>query len=158
MKELCRKRLKQHAYHFTWVITLYTMFYLHFVHDSFMHICNVPTDASKNLGPILESFPMARATSDISAPVASHTADNELMLEILWAKKALAASLESSELHVFVVMILSRGIQCSYTQQSSRIAFWPSGVSSPPINTRSAPSKSSMAVPSDRNSGFDNIW
>ena len=50
----------------------------------------------RNLGPILESLPIAWATSDTSAPVASHTADMLLMLEIRWARNALAASLLSS--------------------------------------------------------------
>ena len=35
-------------------------------------------------------------TCDTSAPVASQIADMELMLEIRWARNALAASLESS--------------------------------------------------------------
>ena len=35
-------------------------------------------------------------------------------------------------------------------------AFFPDSVSSPPIKTRSAFSKSSIAVPSAKNSGFDN--
>lgn len=38
--------------------------------------------ALRNLGPILVSVPMAWATSDTSAPVASHKADMALMLEI----------------------------------------------------------------------------
>ena len=38
-----------------------------------------------------ESRPTAFATSETSAPVASHTADNELILDIRWAKNALAA-------------------------------------------------------------------
>jgi hypothetical protein len=59
---------------------------------------------------------------------------------------------------VLVVIILLREIQCSYTQQSFSIAAWPSGVSSPPINTLSAFRRSSIAVPSARNSGFDRIY
>ena len=50
-----------------------------------------PTDACRNFDPILESRPTARATSEISAPVTSHTADSELILDILWAKNAFAA-------------------------------------------------------------------
>lgn len=50
-----------------------------------------PTDAWRNLEPIRESSPIARATSDTSAPVASHTADNEFILEMRWARKAFAA-------------------------------------------------------------------
>jgi hypothetical protein len=42
-----------------------------------------PTDACRNFDPILESRPTARATSEMSAPVASHTADSELILDIL---------------------------------------------------------------------------
>lgn len=51
----------------------------------------LPTEACKNLEPILESNPTAFATSEMSAPVASQTADNELMLDILCANMALAA-------------------------------------------------------------------
>lgn len=51
----------------------------------------IPMEACKNLDPILESNPTALATSETSAPVASHTADNELILEILWANIAFAA-------------------------------------------------------------------
>ena len=43
----------------------------------------LPTLACKNLGPILVSVPMALATSDTLAPVASHRADMALILEIL---------------------------------------------------------------------------
>uniref|UniRef100_A0A6B0U361 Putative secreted protein n=1 Tax=Ixodes ricinus TaxID=34613 RepID=A0A6B0U361_IXORI len=68
--------------------------------------------ACKNLGPILLSLPIACATSDTSAPVSSQMADTALMLEIRWARNALAASLESSEDQVFIVMIFSSGIQC----------------------------------------------
>lgn len=50
-----------------------------------------PIDACKNFDPIRESKPTARATSDTSAPVASQTADKELILDILWAKNAFAA-------------------------------------------------------------------
>jgi hypothetical protein len=64
-------------------------------------------DPCKNFEPILESRPIARATSEMSAPVDSQISDMALMLEILCARKALAASLESSEDHVFIVMIRS---------------------------------------------------
>ena len=50
-----------------------------------------PKLAVKNLGPILESIPMACETSETSAPVASQMADMEFMLEIRWARNALAA-------------------------------------------------------------------
>ena len=66
---------------------------------------------------------MARATSPTSAPVASQTAEIAFMLEILWARKALAASLESSEDQVFIVTIFSGEIQCRYTQESVAIAL-----------------------------------
>ena len=52
---------------------------------------SLPTDACKNLSPILVSLPIAFETSETSAPVASHTALSALILEILWARKALAA-------------------------------------------------------------------
>lgn len=48
-------------------------------------------DACKNFEPMRESRPTALATSVTSAPVASHTADNELMLDIRCAKNAFAA-------------------------------------------------------------------
>jgi hypothetical protein len=43
--------------------------------------------ASQKKIPNLESMPMASATSDTSAPVASHTADMVLILEIRWAEE-----------------------------------------------------------------------
>lgn len=52
---------------------------------------HLPTLAFRNLFPILWSVPIALATSSTSAPVASHRALIELMLLILWARKALAA-------------------------------------------------------------------
>lgn len=54
-------------------------------------IFHLPTLALRNLFPILWSVPIALATSSTSAPVASHRALIELMLLILWARKALAA-------------------------------------------------------------------
>lgn len=51
----------------------------------------IPTDAFRNLFPILVSVPTAFATSDTLAPVTSQTADRELILDILWARNALAA-------------------------------------------------------------------
>lgn len=51
----------------------------------------LPTDACKNLDPILVSRPIPLATSLISAPVTSHITDIELILEIRCAKNALAA-------------------------------------------------------------------
>lgn len=67
-------------------------------------------------------------------------------------------SLESSDDHVFVVMMRSLGTQCSYTAHNALIAFWPSAVSSPPIKTRSGSFRSRTAVPSARNSGLDSTW
>lgn len=54
-------------------------------------IFHLPTLAFRNLFPILWSIPMAVATSSTSAPVASQRALMELMLLILWARKAFAA-------------------------------------------------------------------
>lgn len=53
--------------------------------------------------------PTALATSETSAPVASQIDDMALMLEIRWARKALAASLVSSDDHVSIVKIFSEG-------------------------------------------------
>lgn len=51
----------------------------------------LPTLAFRNLFPIRWSIPIAVATSSTSAPVASQRALMELMLLILWARKAFAA-------------------------------------------------------------------
>ena len=56
-----------------------------------LKIFSLPTLAFRNLFPILWSIPMAVATSSTSAPVASQRALIELMLLILWARKAFAA-------------------------------------------------------------------
>ena len=61
--------------------------------------------------PILESRPTVFATSETSAPTASQTADIALMEEILWARKAFAANFDTSLDQVFILMILSLGIQ-----------------------------------------------
>ena len=50
---------------------------------------------------------MALATSETSAPVLSQISDMALMLEIFWAKKALAANFDNSDDQVFIVMIRS---------------------------------------------------
>ena len=50
---------------------------------------------------------MARATSSTSAPVASQSAEIALMLDIRWARKALAVNLDNSEDQRLVVIILS---------------------------------------------------
>lgn len=67
-----------------------------------------PTDAWRNLEPIRESSPTARATSDTSAPVASHTADREFILDIRCARKAFAALNQRiciSQYSLFVIII-----------------------------------------------------
>ena len=56
-----------------------------------------PTEALRNLGPIRESRPTAYATSSTLAPVASQIAESALIDEIRCARRAFAASLESSE-------------------------------------------------------------
>lgn len=48
-------------------------------------------EAWRNLEPMRESKPIAVATSDTSAPVASQTADKEFMLDIRCANMAFAA-------------------------------------------------------------------
>ena len=57
------------------------------------------------------ALPIALATSDTSAPVLSQISDMALMLEIFWAKKALAASLDNSDDQVFIVMIRSARVE-----------------------------------------------
>mmetsp|Transcript_8269 Transcript_8269/g.28399 ORF Transcript_8269/g.28399 Transcript_8269/m.28399 type:complete len:251 (+) Transcript_8269:821-1573(+) len=116
-----------------------------------------PTLAFRNLGPILESAPMHLAISDTSAPVFSQRAEMELMEEILWARKAFAASLASSEDHRLLVRICSSGTHWAYTSLRVWIAFRPLGVCLPPMMTLSGFSRSLMAVPSARNSGFDRM-
>ena len=68
-----------------------------------------PTPARRNFGPMRESRPMARATSSTSAPVFSHSSVSAFTLEMRWARKALAASFESSEDQTLVVRMRSRG-------------------------------------------------
>src|SRR3954471_9866558 len=96
-----------------------------------------PTDDFKNFGPMRLSFPMALATSSTSAPVASQSAEMELMEEMRCARKAFATSFESSDDQRFVVKIRSRGTQRAYTSTKDLTAASPSGVRSPPIKTRS---------------------
>src|SRR5271154_4150265 len=96
-----------------------------------------PTEAFRNFGPILESRPIALATSSTSAPVASHRAEIELIDEIRCARNAFATSFESSEDQRLVVMIRSRGTQRAYTSARTLTAAAPSGVRSPPMRTRS---------------------
>src|SRR5882762_1120332 len=61
-----------------------------------------PTDAFRNFGPMRESLPIAFATSSTSAPVASQSAEIELIDEMRCARNALATSFESSDDHRFV--------------------------------------------------------
>ena len=56
-----------------------------------------PTELWRNFGPIRESVPIALETSSISAPVSSHKAEIELMLEIRCARNALAVSFDNSD-------------------------------------------------------------
>ena len=56
-----------------------------------------------------ESAPTTLATSDTSAPVFSQSAESELMEETRWAKKAFAASFDSSADQSPVVRIFSGG-------------------------------------------------
>lgn len=118
----------------------------------------LPIEALRNLGPILESVPMAFDTSVISAPTCSQRAESELIDDTLWAKKALAASLASSALHRFINRIFSLGTHLAYISASVR---WEESMfddsNSPPIKILSGNCRSLMAVPSDRNSGFDRI-
>ena len=114
-----------------------------------------PTLARRNFGPMRLSVPMARAISSTSAPVASHNSDMLLIELMRWARKALATSLDSSLDQTLVVRMRSRGIQRAYTSTSFCRAAWPLAVSWLPISTRSGCSRSAIAVPSARNSGFD---
>lgn len=66
---------------------------------------NIPTEASRNLGPIRESLPTALATSVTSAPVASHTADSELILEILCARNAFAAYIHKNNIYNTIINV-----------------------------------------------------
>lgn len=70
-----------------------------------------------------------------SAPVASHSAEMELMEEILCARKALAVSLDSSADHRLAHRMRSSGIQCSYTLFRTFTALLPLSVSFPPMRT-----------------------
>jgi hypothetical protein len=70
-----------------------------------------PTELFRNFGPMRLSLPIALATSSTSAPVASQSAEIELIDEMRCARNALATSLESSDDQRLVVMIRSRGTQ-----------------------------------------------
>mmetsp|Transcript_39027 Transcript_39027/g.76294 ORF Transcript_39027/g.76294 Transcript_39027/m.76294 type:complete len:237 (-) Transcript_39027:322-1032(-) len=112
----------------------------------------------KNLGPSPGSAPIALETWSMSAPDASQTAESALTDEMRCARKALAMSLATSADHTFAVMMRSLGTQCLYTEASASIASKPPGVCKPPIKTLSGIVRSSMAVPSARNSGLESTW
>jgi hypothetical protein len=52
-----------------------------------------PTPALRNLVPMRESVPMARATSSMSAPVASQKLESALMDETRWAREGVGGEL-----------------------------------------------------------------
>ena len=70
-----------------------------------------------------------------SAPVASHSAEIELIEEIRCARNALAVSLDSSADHRLAHKMRSSGIQCSYTLFRTFTALLPLSVSFPPMRT-----------------------
>ena len=72
-----------------------------------------PPDACRKRLPSRGSAPIARDTSSTLAPTFSHTAEMALMEEMRCARKELAVSFASSEDHVLVVMMCSRGTQCA---------------------------------------------
>ena len=71
------------------------------------------------------------------------------------SKKALDANFDNSDDHEFVVSIFSGSIHLLYILNISFIASLPVLELSPPIKTLSGLIKSSIAVPSAKNSGFD---
>merc|ERR1719231_1505779 len=117
-----------------------------------------PTDGLRNLGPMRVSTPIACATSATFAPVTSHSAEIELIDEMRCARKALAVSFESSADQRLVVSTCSVGTQRRYTLARHCTAALPWGVTGPPTRTRSGLKRSSMAVPSARNSGLESTW
>merc|ERR1719352_1904871 len=117
-----------------------------------------PTDDLRNLGPMRVSTPIECATSVTLAPVTSQRAEMLLMLEMRCARKAFAVSFDSSALHKLVVSTCGFGTHRRYTLAKHCTAAWPAGVSAPPTSTRSGLKRSSMAVPSARNSGLESTW
>ena len=91
----------------------------------------------------------------MSASVRSQSAEILLTEEIRCASIALATSLESSLLQTLVSSRRSRGTQCAYNSATVSAALRPFSFSSPPIKTRSGVVKSSIALPSAKNSGFE---
>ena len=70
-----------------------------------------PTPAFRKLGPMRLSEPIARATSSTLAPVRSQIAATALIELTRCARKAFAASLESSADQTLVARMRSRGTQ-----------------------------------------------
>ena len=71
---------------------------------------------------------------------------------------AFAASLVNSDDQMFTFKIFERSTHVAYTSAKAAAASRPAGVGIEPIRMRSGFSRSLMAVPSARNSGFDRIW
>src|SRR5688572_22270086 len=92
---------------------------------------------------------MPNSTSFTSAPTASHTAATALTKDSLVARNALLAYLMVSADAASVIMIGARTPR--YNEATLVAADW----SSAPMTTRSGFMKSTTAVPSRRNSGFD---
>jgi hypothetical protein len=80
-----------------------------------------------------------------------------LILLIRCASMAFATNLESSEDQRFTVTILERSTHAPYTSSSVAAAARPASVRELPIRIRSGLSRSLIAVPSARNSGFERI-
>ena len=116
-----------------------------------------PTEALRNLGPMRESNPTAWATCCTSAPVSSQSADIAFIDDTRCASIAFAVSLDSSADHRLARSTRRGSTQRSYTEARVSTAALPSGVSLPPMSTRSGFSRSAMAVPSAKNSGLDRI-
>ena len=116
-----------------------------------------PRPAFRNLEPRRESRPIALAISSMSAPVRSQIELTVLILLIRCASMAFATNLESSEDQRFTVTILERSTHAPYTSSSVAAAARPASVRELPIRIRSGLSRSLIAVPSARNSGFERI-
>ena len=81
-----------------------------------------PGPESRNLEPILESVPIALATSCTSAPVDSQRAAIEFIELIRWARKAFAVNLANSLLQILVFKILFSGTHFLYISFKQLIA------------------------------------
>ncbi|KAI8629801.1 hypothetical protein F5Y19DRAFT_432024, partial [Xylariaceae sp. FL1651] len=73
----------------------------------------------------------------MSAPVALHMTLSALMLETFCARRALAASFDSSDENRFEKMIRDRGTYVAYTPARASAARMPDGSSEDPMMTRS---------------------